>query len=122
MGTRAVATEAPLALFALRYFLDDGAVDTAPAFIGDMSLLQSLRKILARRCIHAELMYVGSLESKGKTRRELALAAEAAIANALNLPAPHKALEIPAGLADAVPTAVHPIDSPYPAPHAGRPH
>lgn len=118
----AVATEAPLALFAIRYFLADGTADPAPAFIGDMTLLESLRKILARRYIQAELIYIGVLDSKGKTRRELALAAEVAIATALNLPAPHKALEIPADLADAGQTTVHPKGNPYPAPHAGRPH
>lgn len=118
----AVATEAPLALFGVRYVLDNGTVDSAPAFIGDMTLLDSLRQILARRYLRAELIYIGMLESKGKTRRELALAAEAAIANALNLPAPHKALGKPAYPADAAPTTDHPTDNPYPRPHAGRRH
>lgn len=118
----AVATQAPLALFAIRYVLESGAVDSAPAFIGDMTLLESLGQILARRQLRAELIYVGILSSQGKTRRELALAAEAAIANALNLPAPHKALETPGDRASAAPTTDRPTDSPYPAPHAGPLH
>ena len=118
----AVAQQAPIVLIAIRYRLPDGGIDTAPAYYGDLSLADSLRAVLARRRIRVEATYLGTLASVGKTRRELSRAAETTIAKALNLPAPHKAPEIPAGLRDAAPTTPLPTDSPYPKPHGGSPH
>ena len=118
----AVARQAPIVLIAIRYRLPDGGIDTAPAYYGDLSLADSLRAVLARRRIRVEATYLGTLTSAGQTRRELSRVAESTIAKALNLPAPHKAPEIPAGLPDAAPTACLPTDSPCPAPHGGSPH
>ena len=115
----AVAQQAPIALIAIRYVLPDGGVDTAPAYYGDISLADSLRAVLARRRIRVEATFLDTLSSAGKTRRELALAAEAAIAKALHLPVPHTASETPAYPPAAAPTACLPTDSPYPAPHGG---
>jgi 1-acyl-sn-glycerol-3-phosphate acyltransferase len=75
---------------AIRYTLPDGSIDTAPAYCHDLTLGQSLKNVLARRRIHAEVTYLSPIEAQGKTRRELARLTEAAISTALNLPNPHK--------------------------------
>lgn len=79
----------PVRPLALRYVLADGAIDTAPAYYGDLSLLESLTSVLRRRRIVVELTVLPPIASAGRTRRELALLAECAIATALNFPAPH---------------------------------
>jgi len=64
----------------------------------NISLLESLRRILRQPCINVELIFADPIDSSGKNRRELARGAEQAIANALSLPLPHKAPEKPADL------------------------
>lgn len=118
----AVIHQAPVMLFTIRYHLPDGSIDTAPAYQGNMTLLDSFRAVLARRRILVDITCLGTLDTHGKTRREISIAAETAIAKHLNLPAPHKTPEIPADLPVATPTSDHPTDSPYPAPHADSPH
>ena len=115
----AVNRQAPIVLLTIRYLLPDGGIDTAPAYFGDLSLADSLRNVLARRRIRVEATYLETLTIQGKTRREIALIAESAIANHLNLPSPHKTPGIPADLRDAAPTACPPTDNPYPVPHDG---
>lgn len=117
----AVMHQAPVVMLAIRYLLPDGSIDTAPAYYGGLSLLDSFRAVLSRRRIHVEVTCVGTLDTHGKTRREVSLAAESAIANHLNLPVPHKTLETPADPPSAVPSTVHPTDSPYLTPHDDSP-
>ena len=107
-----------IALVTIRYVFEDGQIDTAPAYADEITMPESMRAILARRKIIAEVNYFGALEVQGKTRRALCLEAEKAIATALNLPIPHKVSEKPADPPSASPTKPHPTDSPYPAPHA----
>lgn len=90
-----------IALVTIRYVFEDGRIDTAPAYADEITLAESMRAILARRKIIAEVNFFDTLDARGKTRRALALEAEAAIANALNLPIPHKASGKPAGLPSA---------------------
>lgn len=111
-----------ITLVTIRYVFEDGQIDTAPAYADEITMPESMRAILARRKIIAEVNYLGTLDANGKTRRELSSEAEAAIASALNLPIPHKASEKPAGPPSAAPITARPTDSPYPAPHAGSPH
>ncbi len=118
----AVIHHAPVVLFAIRYHLPDGSLDTAPAYHGGLTLLDSFRAVLARRRILVDVTCLGTLDTQGKTRREISIAAETAIARHLNLPAPHKTPGTPADPPAAAPTIARPTDSPYPKPHAGSPH
>ena len=113
---------ADIALVTIRYVFEDGRIDTAPAYADEITMPESMRAILARRKIIAEVNYFDTLAVQGKTRRALCSEAETAIARALNLPIPHKGSEKPADPPSAMPTAALPTDSPYPAPHADSPH
>ena len=97
-----INSQAQLWPVALRYVHRDGTVNVAPAYAGDMSLLDSLRSILAEPEIMAEMTYLEPLPIQGRSRRELAALAEMAIANALNLPVPcrksGKSADLPAAL------------------------
>ena len=118
----AVIHQAPVVLLAIRYQLPDGSIDTAPAYHGGLTLLDSFRAVLSRQRIQVDITCLGTLDTQGKTRRQISIAAETAIATHLNLPAPHKKSGTPADLPTATPTTDHPTDSPYPKPHAGSPH
>lgn len=78
---------------AIRYVRDDGAIDLTPAFIDDMSLGESLRNILAAREIVAELTFLPPIDTRGKTRRDIAHTAQDVIAAALSLPSPGRTPE-----------------------------
>lgn len=91
----AVDQGSAITLVTIRYVFEDGQIDTAPAYADEITMPESMRAILARRKIIAEVNYFGTLEANGKTRRELSAEAEAAMAAALNLPIPHKASEKP---------------------------
>ena len=111
-----------IALVSIRYVFKDGGLDTAPAYCDDITMPESMRAILARRKIIAEVNYFDTIEVQGKTRRVLCSEAEKAIATALNLPIPHKGSEKPVDPPSATQSAGLPTDSPYPAPHADSPH
>lgn len=91
----AIDAGAELRPVALRYFNADGSINTRAAYYDDMSMLDSLRNILAQREIRAELLFLESISCANKTRRELARQAEAAISSALNLANPHRTPETP---------------------------
>lgn len=118
----AVIHHAPILMLAIRYHLVNGTIDTAPAYHGELTLLDSFRAVLKRQRIHVEITALGTLETQGKTRREIALAAQSAIAKHLNLPVQHKAPETPVDPPAAAPSTARPTDTPYPRPHAGFPH
>ena len=111
-----------IALVSIRYVFKDGGLDTAPAYCDDITMPGSMRAILARRKIIAEVNYFDTIEVQGKTRRVLCSEAEKAIATALNLPIPHKGSEKPVDPPSEAQSADLPTDSPYPAPHADSPH
>lgn len=110
-----------ITLVTIRYVFEDGGSDTAPAYADEITMPESMRAILARRKIFAEVNYFDTLDARGKTRRALALEAEAAIAKALNLPIPHRASGKSAGLPSESPIKPRPTDTLYPAPHDGSP-
>lgn len=118
----AVMHQAPIMLLAIRYHLADGSIDTAPAYHGGLSLLDSFRAVLARRRIQVAVASLGTLDPHGKTRREISIAAQTAIATHLNLPVLHKTPETPAGPPAAMPSTGRPTDNPCPMPHVDSPH
>jgi 1-acyl-sn-glycerol-3-phosphate acyltransferase len=79
---------APLIPVAIRYVRADGVIDLTPAFIDDMTLPESVRRMLGSRETFAELTFLAPINTQGKTRRDIAHAAQDAIATALNLPSP----------------------------------
>ena len=94
-----VASGATLACVGICYKRQDGEKTEVTAFVDDLTLLASLRQILRQPRMIAEIHCGPVLTSIGKTRRELALEAEVAIASLLGLPTPHRKPETAAGLA-----------------------
>lgn len=79
-----VAAEGEVWVVAIRYFRRAGAADaeartTSAAYIGDMTLLQSLFAIHQEAPVIAELRFVEAIACAGLTRREVAKRAETAI-------------------------------------------
>lgn len=85
----AVTAAAMLYPVAIRYYDAGGAISKSAAFV-NISMLESLRRILREPWIEVELIFAEPIDSRGKNRRELARYAEQAIAGALSLPLPHK--------------------------------
>jgi len=75
---------------AIRYTHADRTLNMAPAYIDDITFASSLSIILSQAVIYAELEFLPPILAQGKSRRELAQAAENAIAGALNLSAGNK--------------------------------
>ena len=112
----AVISQSTLYPVALRYSNHNGAVNTEVAYADKTTLISSLLKILAQQEIHAELIFAKPIPAQGKNRRELARAAEAAIAGHLNLPVRHRKPGPPGGFPDTLQTDFLPTNSLYPAP------
>ena len=81
-----VASEGEVWVVAIRYFCRDPRSSTgaevrtdAAAYIGSMSLMESLHAIHHAEPVIAELRFVEAINCAGKTRREVAQQAEAAI-------------------------------------------
>ncbi len=80
MFQAAIGAGAPVVPVRLRYRLPDGSTTTAPAFIGDETLLQSLRRILPLTGLRVEVNPCPALYPDGDAdRRALALLAGAAV-------------------------------------------
>jgi 1-acyl-sn-glycerol-3-phosphate acyltransferase len=77
---------------AIRYRGSDGAHTDSPAYVGETSFLASLWRVLGERSMIVLLDLAPPLQARGRRRRDLARAAEAAIrqvlAPAANDPAP----------------------------------
>ncbi|HEX4985855.1 MAG TPA: lysophospholipid acyltransferase family protein [Burkholderiales bacterium] len=86
---------------ALRYLDAAGNVCRQASYVGDASLLESMRMIFRQRTIVAELRFLPAIDAVGRTRRELAAAAQAVIAEALNLRVSDRKPEIAADPRDA---------------------
>ena len=85
----AVTVAATLCPVAIRYLDTAGAISKSAAY-ANISMMESLRRILRQQWIEVELIFAHPINSDGKNRRELARYAEHAIASALSLPIPHK--------------------------------
>lgn len=82
----AIDEEALLCPVAIRYLDMVGNIEFAVAYVDDMSLMKSIAAIVKVPRIRAVVEFLPVIDSKGRTRRELAAAAYASIASALNLP------------------------------------
>ena len=85
----AVDEQALIVPVAIRYTDAQGHLQPAAAYVGDMSLMESLAAIVGVPRIYAEVQFLTAIESGGRTRRELAQASHASVAAALRLPAAH---------------------------------
>lgn len=101
---------------ALRYLDERGNVNVSASYVGDASLVESIRMILGERRMFAELVFLPPVDAATGSRRELASETRTAIARALNLPISDTAPEIPAGPPSALPTGGAPTGNPNPAP------
>jgi 1-acyl-sn-glycerol-3-phosphate acyltransferase len=93
----AVANDVEVQPIAIRYEHADGSLCRAVAY-DDLSFMQSLALMLRQRNVVARLSFLETLPASGRTRREVARAAEACIATRLGLPSPSSELRTPAGL------------------------
>ena len=75
----AIETGCPILPLAISYLDHEGKISLAPSFSGETTLLQCVWAILACRSLTVCLTPAPSIETKGKTRRELANVAHAAI-------------------------------------------
>ncbi len=71
---------------ALRYLDESGNISASASYVGDTTLLESMRVIFAERIIRAELIFLPAIDATGQSRRDLAAQTQSAIADALNLP------------------------------------
>lgn len=81
----AVANAAHVHPAAIRYEHPDGSLCVEAAYAGDTSFMQSLRAIVGRRRIVARLMFAEPIEAEGRTRRDVAAQAHAAVARLLGV-------------------------------------
>ena len=90
----AVTVSAAVFPVAIRYTDTAGAVSEAAPYV-NISLLESVRRIVSQPWIEVELTFIEPMSGSEKNRRELARGAESAIADALSLPLPHKGTGTP---------------------------
>ena len=82
----AIDEQALLGPVAIRYLDTAGRIERAVAYVGEMSLMESIATIVKVPRIRAEVHFLPPIESRGRTRRELAAIAHGKIAAALKLP------------------------------------
>jgi 1-acyl-sn-glycerol-3-phosphate acyltransferase len=80
----AIDTECAVYPVAIRYHDGSGKHCNDAAFIGEMTFLQSLQKILFSPSLHATLVFLPVISGAGKSRRTLADEANAAIRTTLD--------------------------------------
>jgi 1-acyl-sn-glycerol-3-phosphate acyltransferase len=81
----AIETGRPILPLAISYHDAQGNISLAPSFAGETTLLQCLSAILANRSLTVRLMPAPTIETVGRTRRELSQTAHFAIATRLGL-------------------------------------
>jgi 1-acyl-sn-glycerol-3-phosphate acyltransferase len=86
MFQAAVDAGVPVEPVALSYLDEHGRRSEAAPFVDDMTFGESLLRVLAAPCVRAELVFGEPISVAGRTRREVARLAHAAIAQALALP------------------------------------
>jgi 1-acyl-sn-glycerol-3-phosphate acyltransferase len=75
----AIDADAEIVPFCLRYTDAKGHFTTAAAYVGEMSLWESLKLMLREKKMHCELTLFAPLEVAGRDRRQLAHAAESLV-------------------------------------------
>jgi 1-acyl-sn-glycerol-3-phosphate acyltransferase len=106
---------------AIRYTNAKGDLSLAPAYVGDTSLWQCFRAIVTSGGLTAHASFLPTLDATTADRRHLAHRAHTAIAHALTPsrsapPGIHTEAGRSGDLPDGLPSALHPTDSPSPAP------
>ena len=81
----ALDAKVPVQPYALRYLDEHGALHPAADFIGDMTFAESMLAILKAPPMKAELVQLAPIDTTGSHRRDLAVLAHTAIAEALEL-------------------------------------
>ena len=95
----------PVLPVALRFRTSDGDLTTAPSFVGDETIVDSVRRVAALRGLVLEVHVLPELApGRAADRRELAALAEAAVDTVL-LPAPAEHSRRAARTAETVPLA-----------------
>ena len=82
----AINAGSPIWPVTIRYPNADGSANTAMAYYGGISLLQSMQQVWAQYSPVVELHFSPPIASTGHDRRSLSLSARLAIAHNLNLP------------------------------------
>lgn len=81
----AIHARVPILPIALRYLDRDGGLHSAVDFIGDMTFATSMTNVLTSGGVTVELQVLAQIPSVDAHRRELAVAARAAVAQALQV-------------------------------------
>jgi 1-acyl-sn-glycerol-3-phosphate acyltransferase len=85
----AIETGRPILPLAISYFDAEGNISLAPSFAGETTMAQCFSAILACRSLTVRLTPAPAIDTAGKTRRELSLAAHAAVATRLGFRPEH---------------------------------
>jgi 1-acyl-sn-glycerol-3-phosphate acyltransferase len=99
----ALAGNASVYPVAIHYTRPDGSPCPEADYTGDKSLLGSMWLMVSQREIHGQLQFLPPVVSANRHRREVARAAESAIASALNLAVTHTRAETAADPPAAAP-------------------
>jgi 1-acyl-sn-glycerol-3-phosphate acyltransferase len=81
----AIAAGVPVVPLALRYRNRDGSLAGSPAYVGDMSLIESLFAVLRGEQVVAELTVLPPMWADGRTRHQIARAAHDVVAATLGV-------------------------------------
>jgi 1-acyl-sn-glycerol-3-phosphate acyltransferase len=112
----AIDAEASVLPIALRYVDATGAQTDAAAYVGEMSLVESLWRIARASSLAVELRFAAPIDARAARRRELATHARGVIACELGLPLERTAPGTAADPRAEPPSALRPTRTPYPAP------
>ena len=97
----AIDIDATVCPVAIRYHDEAGNFSSDAAFVGDMSFVQSLWKILCSPSLHVTLLYLPQLSCAGNNRRLLAARAQESIHTALAELSPSHSVCIPSAAISA---------------------
>ena len=117
----AIDAGATIAPVVIRYSGRGGGTTQAPAYVGDTSLWQCLRTIVATGGLTAHVAFLPAFAAAGSDRRQLAARAHRLIASRLARPSGDTAAEISADLPDVPPSGCLPTDNPSPMPAGSSP-
>lgn len=91
----AIDVDADICPVAIRYHDETGKANSDAAYVGDMSLVESLWKILCSPSLHVTLFYLPPLPRTDKNRRMLAAEAQGAVHMALANFSPNHSVCVP---------------------------
>ena len=81
-----MANEAHVHPCALRYRDEEGGLCRAVTYAGDRTFMQSFGLVMRQRGVVVSVTFAPVVETRGRTRREVAAMTEAAVATLLGLP------------------------------------